>query len=229
MICVPGGTTSCNGQATAVQSFCLGALEVSAGDYEACVLGRNCPTPPADAWVRAHPQSYLDMSSRACTYRKLDRLTHPMNCVRWADATAYCEQQGWRLPTDAEWILAAGGPEGRKYPWGEAPPDGRVLNACDQTCAAVLKTKEALSFTDGWANTSPVGSKSAVGLGFFDLAGNVQEWTAGRCARGGAWHTSDARYFQSCAPRGTVVCAKEADNVEARDSSIGFRCAADAK
>ena len=51
----------------------------------------------------------------------------PANQVTWLGAVLYCRwlsevsNREYRLPTEAEWELAARGSEGRVWPWGDAP------------------------------------------------------------------------------------------------------------
>jgi formylglycine-generating enzyme required for sulfatase activity len=99
--------------------------------------------------------------------------------VTWKEAQAFCEwlsqKEGarYRLPTEAEWELAARGPDGRKYPWGNDAPvsDQGLANWGDG------KTPESWG-RDGYVYTAPVGSfpAGASPYGCLDMAGNVWEW-----------------------------------------------------
>jgi formylglycine-generating enzyme len=121
-----------------------------------------------------------------------DRLDHPVVHVADEDARAYTAWAGGRLPTEAEWELAArGGLAGAAFTWGDEPrPGGRIMaNTWDGSDFPWRSTGES-----GWVGTSPVGSFPANGFGLHDMAGNVWEWTAD-------WWTSRHQGgFECCAP-----------------------------
>ncbi len=89
----------------------------------------------------------------------------PINNVSWHGANAYCQWVGGRLPTEAEWELAATGGDGRFYPWGDAlevDEDGTIPAVFDGVFADLLPVNDMA------AGTSP--------FGLHHMAGNVWEW-----------------------------------------------------
>ena len=154
----------------------------------------------------------------------------PVGGVSWYGANAYCKWlsaktgKTYRLPTEAEWEYAArGGLAGKKYPWGDAEPDGSYSN---------YKIEG-----DGYKYAAPVGSYQANGYGLQDMAGNVYEWCSDWYALYSAADETDPKGPASGwerVIRGSSFAKVQADAIRTafriksltilRFENVGFRC-----
>jgi formylglycine-generating enzyme required for sulfatase activity len=166
MLPVPGGTfvMGADGEgeederpahAVTVKAFLLDRTEVTNQAYKECVEAAACtPYVPVAASFGAEEKAFRGPNQ-------------PVVGVSWFQAEAYCAFRGKRLPTEAEWERAARGDDGRRYAWGNEPPDPLILACFGRN----PKAKGA---------TMPVGSypKGQGPYGHLDLTGNVWEWVA---------------------------------------------------
>lgn len=103
------------------------------------------------------------------------RLDEPVTHVTWNDAVALSRFENGRLPTEAEWELAArGGVNQAIYCWGDVlVPEG------DHRCnvwQGLFPDRDTAD--DGYAGRAPVDAFPANGFGLYNAAGNVWEWCA---------------------------------------------------
>jgi sulfatase modifying factor 1 len=209
------------GTVTLSQAFRIDVTEVTVSDYKACVDAGACTAPGSRE------------PGRLCNWGEAGRDMHPVNCVSWSQASAYCGWRGQALPTEAQWERAArGAADQRTYPWGDDNP------TCDQANIVLVPFMRCAVGTSSVAvrpaGISPVGAE--------DMVGNVAEWVAdwydatyygvpssqvdpagpasspdgNRGVRGGGYNT-----IQDLA---NVYDRSKNTNPERQEPDIGFRC-----
>ncbi|HKQ70613.1 MAG TPA: bifunctional serine/threonine-protein kinase/formylglycine-generating enzyme family protein [Polyangiaceae bacterium] len=228
-----------------LSSFCIDRREVTVGSYRLCAEEGRCERAPFEVAWRGIADEDKRAFSSACNGDDPERNAHPVNCVDWNMAARYCEFAGKRLPTEAEWELAARGTDRRSFPWGNEMPDASRANACGRECGSWaqksgLEASLLYKDDDGFALTAPVGSfpRGRSPFGAFDMAGNVAEWVGDwegpyraependppgpaegtrRVVRGGAFNGSRPSWFRATRRWG--------DEPDTRSHAYGFRCA----
>lgn len=133
----------------ALQAFAIGKYEVTNAEYRDFVNATGHHT--AGDWE---------------AYERVWGPWAPVVNVSWEDASAFCTWAGLRLPTEAEWEVAARGTDRRLYPWGSDWLDG----ACRGNFSGHVASPSEVGGYPG--DDSPYGVR--------DMAGNVQEWCASK-------------------------------------------------
>ncbi|WP_300435490.1 formylglycine-generating enzyme family protein [Christiangramia sp.] len=98
---------------------------------------------------------------------------YPVVHITFEDAQAYAKWAGRRLPTEAEWEIAArGGKEDAIFTWGT---DSEKLPEMANSWEGEFPTSNTL--VDGFEGKAPVKSYPPNPYGLYDMAGNVWEFT----------------------------------------------------
>ncbi|MGE0753308.1 MAG: SUMF1/EgtB/PvdO family nonheme iron enzyme [Variibacter sp.] len=123
----------------------------------------------------AFEECVRDGACRALTRQNMARSDVPVSGVSWEDATAYARWlssrtgETWRLPTDEEWVFAA----------GSRFRDDTADAASDDFSQRWLAKYDRESARERTADrrTRRIGNFGANEHGLLDIAGNVWEWT----------------------------------------------------
>ncbi len=170
----------------AAKSFYVDQAEVTAHRYRECVEAGLCPA----GATKSEPGL-------------------PVTNIPIEQAQAYCAFAGGRLPTSAEWVLAASGEEARRFPWGAHGLVCRraTFGLIDGPCA-----NEGI-----YPDIAGARSDGATPTGIFDMAGNVAEWTLS--------HEGDALIYGGSFRSKTASELKVWATADAQISDeVGFRC-----
>lgn len=161
-VAIPGGQFDMGSTASGLEqpvhavnvpAFDISQTEVTVAQYMGCVEAGTCTAP--ETW------------GDGCYWQDPQRAHSPVNCVSWHQAVAFCQWQGGRLPSEAEWEYAArSGGQALSYPWGAESPscDLAVFDVGGPGCGTGLPSP-VCSRPDG--NTAE---------GLCDMGGNVFEW-----------------------------------------------------
>jgi formylglycine-generating enzyme required for sulfatase activity/CheY-like chemotaxis protein len=240
MVQVPAGSYIYqNDAATMDHTFYIDKYEVTFGQYlkflrAVKAAGNDTawrhPSQPADKPTDHEPKDWgtiFDCIKYRQPYNKVTlSLDDPVFNIDWYDAQAYAKWSGKRLPDEREWEMAARGPNGLMYPWGNTyVPDNAntsvALPGIDPYSIPVhgYKTVDQMPM-----DKSP--------YGVYGMAGNVSEWTSNIVP------SSRIESVKVAVIRGANFKTQTEDHAKltyrittyvqgTRDFWLGFRCAND--
>jgi formylglycine-generating enzyme required for sulfatase activity len=226
--------------------FYLGEVEVSWRQWRSFCKATQRELPSTHLTYKVNAQIDTHLTDRESKRQERtfddegDISDYPAFNVSWEDAKAYCEWAGLRLPTEAEWVLAAGGPLGegprRPHPWGELGGELVYSLAANVLAIGGNRADAPTPFF-----RSHEGKDVTPDLEIRHLGDNVSEWTADwsgdlgpaepsrdfrgpkrgsrRVVRGGNWD----RGFQCC-----LNWYRDSAPPDRRTTTIGIRVARDA-
>lgn len=197
-----------------LKAYFLDRAEVTLAEYEQCVKAKACPNITVKVL-----QEHITGCNRTEEVRK--RLPiGAMSCISHLEAALYCKWKGKRLPSSAEWEVAARGGDSRSFPWGDEFP-----------------TNEGDTFKKFCRSGRPCDVRKFGPYGPFRLYGmesGVREWTSSpacesypnECAPG-QFDLKGGAYMDSVATDWDAFSVGGVDGGW-RWPEVGFRCARDA-
>jgi formylglycine-generating enzyme required for sulfatase activity len=204
--------------------FSIDSTEVTRAQYAAWLATKPSAQPPECSWNTSF--------TPGCDWPPGDKGDHPVVCVDWCDAHAYCQGVGKRLcgkigggalaiaeradATKSEWYYACSSGGEFDYPYG----DDYDPTACNLEDAKVEDTSPGGAF--------PKCQSSAAGFeGVYDLGGNVYEWVDS-CAGSGADDGCVRHGATYASPGSSSKCGPSSTNSRSeRWGGLGFRCCRD--
>ena len=156
----------------------MGRFAVTFEEFDVFCESTEHPKPPDEGWGRGRRPVIHVSWNDAVTYCNWRSITEGLQAVyspRKEDSqmTADYNQNGYRLPTEAEWEFAAR-ERGKKLRFG----NGKEIADAEQMNFNAQETKQqSFSVVGQFRNQSlPVGTFPPNGLGLYDMSGNVFEW-----------------------------------------------------
>jgi formylglycine-generating enzyme required for sulfatase activity len=158
---------------TLTRSFFMGAHDVTVGQFKAFVKEKDYQTEadkgngatrlfPGRAWAQDSKANWRNPG-----YEQTD--DHPVVCVSWNDARAFCdwlsarEHKTYALPTEAQWEYGCRAGSATTYYFGD---DAKELE------------HYAWYLVNAESKAHPVGQLKPNAWGLFDMHGNAWQWTA---------------------------------------------------
>lgn len=215
---VPGLEGSRAERQVRLESYYIDRAEVSNAEYLEFAQANAFPLPP-----------HLTPEMIAANSGLADR---PIAGVTWDEASAYAAWRGKRLPTADEWECAMRLPDGRRNPWGDAPPPGLSQTTLEDRDRADLALADwAAGFAEYLRGTTNVRSNEGISpLGIHHASTNVDELTCSVDSRTNQVIVKGANWLR--APRHidltvvqTLPLTSGPASLPTRSLKTGFRCA----
>jgi len=185
--------------------------EITQSQYRACMKAGKCTKPDTKQTQYGN-----------CDWDPAKHERHPVACVDWHQATAFCAWAGGRLPSWPEWYNEASNGGKRKFAWGDEKPScKRVVMANDR--------HRRKGTGCGRKSTWPVCSKKkgTSVSGLCDMSGNVSEWTSSLAYKTGDKRSMCGGSYGGYMDKHLATASVSGVNPKTRFFGVGIRCVRD--